>query len=245
MKQRIAWRPADTLPDRREVLLLQGIPDGVDPSPRLLSIVESATALYLEAAEPRALVADISQEAFAEVYRGDGDNAPVTPVEAIVPRADALALYVATVGARVTDRIRTLFAQNEPALATMLDAVASAAADRLTHLLAVGHGAGTGGANGRGRLTLGYSPGYCGWHVSGQAALFRRLEPERIGVRLTGGGFMRPEKSVSGVILAGPRRIHRFPPTYPFCAACETRACRARIAALSGRGAREARGAHA
>jgi hypothetical protein len=39
--------------------------------PRILSIVESAKALYLETAEPRALVADISQEAFAGVYRGE------------------------------------------------------------------------------------------------------------------------------------------------------------------------------
>jgi len=233
MKQRIEWRPADTLPELREVLLLQGIPAGVDPSPRILSIVDSATAIYLEAAEPRALVADISQDAFAGVYRGEGNNAPETPVEAVAPRADALALYVATVGARVTDRIRALFAQNEPALAAMLDAVASAAADRFTHLLAVRHAAATDGADGRGRLTLGYSPGYCGWHVSGQRALFAYLHADAIGVTLNESCLMDPLKSVSGVLAAGPADIHRFVPGYEFCGDCRNRTCVSRIKAWS------------
>jgi len=225
MKQRIEWRPADTLPERREVLRLQGIPAGVDPSPRVLSIVESAEAVYLETAEPRALVADISMEAFAAVYRGEGRNAPVTPIEAVVLRAEALALFAATVGARVTDRIRTLFAENEPALAVMVDAVASAAADRLTHLIADRRAALADDAAGRGRLTLGYSPGYCGWHVSGQRALFACLQPEAIGVTLNASCLMDPLKSVSGVLAAGPADIHRFAPGYEFCADCRTKTC--------------------
>jgi hypothetical protein len=233
MNERIEWRPADTLPERREVLLLQGIPDGADPSQRVLAIVESATAVYLEAAEPRAVVASISKEAFAGVYRGEGRNAPVTPVEAVVPRADSLMLFVATIGGRVTDRIRTLFARNEPALAAMVDAVASAAADRLTHLLAVRHAAVMNDADGRERVTLGYSPGYCGWHVSGQRALFAYLRAETIGVTLNASCLMDPLKSVSGVLATGPADIHRFTPAYEFCAECRNRTCLGRMQWLS------------
>jgi hypothetical protein len=233
MKQQVEWRPADTLPERREVLLLQGIPSSVDPSPRILAMVGSAEAIYLEAAEPRALVSDISQEAFAGVFRGEGHNAPVTPIEAVVPRADALALFVATVGAPVGERIRTLFASNEPALAVMLDAVASAAADRLTCLLAVRHAAMVNGANGRSRLTLGYSPGYCGWHVSGQRALFAYLQAGAIGITLNASCLMDPLKSVSGVLAAGPADIHRFAPGYEFCPDCRNRTCLGRMQRLS------------
>ena len=32
MRRRIDWRPADTLPGRRDVLALQGIPAGIEPS---------------------------------------------------------------------------------------------------------------------------------------------------------------------------------------------------------------------
>jgi hypothetical protein len=46
---------------------------------------------------------------------------------------------------------------------------------------------------------------------------------------------MQPLKSVSGVILAGPRTIHRFPPTYDFCDRCETRTCRDRLRAMAAR----------
>ena len=225
MTQHIDWRGADTLPDRREVLHLQGIPAGVEPSLRVVEIFEAAVDMYTEAAEPRALLADISQEAFAEVFRGEGRNAPVTPIEAVAARAGALALFVATVGARVTDRIRDLLAHDEPALAVMLDAVASTAADRLTHLLAVRHAAATGGADGQGRLTLGYSPGYCGWHVSGQRALFAYLQADAIGVTLNASCLMDPLKSVSGVLAAGPADIHRFLPGYEFCADCRNRTC--------------------
>jgi len=93
---------------------LQGIPAGVEPSLRVVEIFETAADMYTEAAEPRALLADISREAFAEVFRGEGRNAPVTPIESVAARAGALALFVATVGARVTDRIRTCSRTTSP-----------------------------------------------------------------------------------------------------------------------------------
>ena len=39
---------------------------------------------------------------------------------------------------------------------------------------------------------LTHSPGYCGWHISGQAPLFAQLSPETIGVRLTDSFLMKP-----------------------------------------------------
>jgi hypothetical protein len=230
MKERIDWDAADTLPEPREVLLLQGIPASMEPPPRVLAILGEATEAYLDTAEPRALVADISQEAFARVYRGEGRNAPVTPIEAVVRKADALALFVATAGGGVTERIRSLFARNEPALAVMLDSVASAAADRLSTLLAARRPAGRPG------LTLGYSPGYCGWHVTGQRALFEFLGAGSIGVTLNASCLMDPLKSVSGVLADGPEDIHQFAPGYEFCADCRTKPCLSRIRPLSSRG---------
>jgi hypothetical protein len=230
--QHIDWRGADTLPDRREVLHLQGIPADVEPSLRVVEIFEAAADMYTETAEPRALLADISREAFAEVFRGEGRNAPVTPIESVAARAGALALYVATVGARVTDRIRDLLAHNEPALAVMLDAVASAAADRLTRRLADRFDRAEDPASRSGLVTLGYSPGYCGWHVSGQRALFAYVGPDAIGVTLNESCLMHPLKSVSGVLAAGPADIHRFTPAWAFCADCRNRTCLARMKQL-------------
>jgi hypothetical protein len=138
------------------------------------------------------------------------------------------------VGPGVSDRIRACFDRNEPALAVMLDSIASAATDRLAELLCMRRadaGALPGAARGG---TLPYSPGYCGWHVSGQRALFAYLQPSAIGITLLPSFLMEPLKSVSGVLVTGPAAIHRFPPDYPFCGDCADRPCRARIASLSG-----------
>jgi hypothetical protein len=117
-------------------------------------------------------------------------------------------------------------------LAAMLDAVASGAADRLTQLLAARFPAAPDGGDGRGRVTLGYSPGYCGWHVSGQRALFAYLGADAIGVTVNESCLMHPLKSVSGVLAAGPPGIHRFTPGYEFCTDCRNRTCLGRLQRL-------------
>ncbi len=120
------------------------------------------------------------------------------------------------------------------AFAPIFDAVASEGAERLADVVMRGHLALTEGIDGQmtGTGTLRYSPGYCGWHVSGQPALFARLRPERIGVELMESCLMKPSKSVSGVIVTGPTEIHRFVPDFMFCNDCLTRSCRDRIAEL-------------
>ncbi|MEW5984219.1 MAG: vitamin B12 dependent-methionine synthase activation domain-containing protein [Acidobacteriota bacterium] len=232
MKERVDWPPVETVPDRAEVLRLQGIPGGVALPRRIVQILDEAMAVYTEAAEPRALVQDISCEAFAAVYRGEGRNAPVTPIEGVVDRAKTLMLFVATVGGCVTERIRDLFARNEPAHAAMLDSVASAATDRLALLLGHRYPAAARDAAPNDVRTLGYSPGYCGWHVSGQRALFETLGPEAIGVTLNASFLMDPLKSVSGVLVAGPGEIHRFKPSWAFCADCRDKPCLGRMPSL-------------
>jgi hypothetical protein len=231
MRLRVDWTAAESAPEGSEVLSLQGLPPGAEPPPRIAALLEAARAAYLETAEPRAVAGGISREAFADVYRGEGRNAPETPLEVVFPQADHLALFTATVGGGVTARIRELFDRNEPALAAMLDSVASAAADRLAGLLGPRVQAAAG--LGDGCRVLAYSPGYCGWHVSGQRALFAFLKPEEIGVTLNPSCLMEPLKSVSGVLVAGPREIHRFAPAFAFCADCREKPCRERIASLS------------
>ena len=111
----------------------------------------------------------------------------------------------------------------------MLDAVASAAADRLADLLA----ARCETASGEERIrVLPYSPGYCGWHVSGQRALFAYLDPSDIGVLLNASCLMQPLKSVSAVLVGGAADIHKFRPTYAFCEPCQDKHCRGRMASV-------------
>jgi hypothetical protein len=238
MRQRVEWTAAESVPARGEVLHLQGIPHDSPVPARIDALVDAAMAMYLDIAEPRALVGEIDRDGFGEVYRGDGRNAPETPLDAIIPKAERLALFAATVGPRATARIRELFDAHELALAYMLDSVCSAAADHLVELLSPRYLAMAGEDASRGWRVLPYSPGYCGWHVSGQRRLFAFLGPEEIGITLNASCLMQPLKSVSGVLVAGPGHIHKFHPTFPFCEECKEKPCRERMAAVLKAGAR-------
>lgn len=53
-------------------------------------------------------------------------------------------------------------------------------------------------------ITNRYSPGYCGWNISGQHQLFSLFDDkEPCGIRLMDSGLMYPIKSVSGIIGIG------------------------------------------
>ena len=45
--------------------------------------------------------------------------------------------------------------------------------------------------------------------------------------------LMEPLKSVSGVLIAGPREINQFSPTYYVCEQCTTQECHERMRKLS------------
>lgn len=218
-------------PDAAAIRLRLGI-DAADPvSPRLATLLERAVEHFGRIAAPAILFEAIARDEFALVFEGTGGNAPLSPLEDIFPRAKRLALFTATLGPGIDRTIREEVQRGDPALGYILDVTASHAADRLAYVAAERFAAVAASRHASWRV-LPYSPGYCGWHVSGQRALFTRLRPDEIGVGLTASCLMVPLKSVSGVLVAGPPATHRFRATFPFCDACATHACRARMASI-------------
>lgn len=229
--------PANVTPDRAATLNQLGIPRGAEVAPRIEGLYSSAAELFAEHVAPAGVLADLSRDEFAAIYAGEGRNAPSGPVAEIFPRAEHLAVFAVTLGDGIASALHTCFAAGDFALAYMLDAVASVAADGAAALverryesMLRAHGWTT--ADG---AALRYSPGYCGWDVTGQRKLFAYLRPEQVGLSLTGSCLMQPLKSVSGVLLAGPKTIHRFRPHYDFCDNCEDRTCRTRMRDLYAR----------
>jgi hypothetical protein len=229
--------PADIAPDRTEVLRQLGIPAGADVSERIERLYGAAAELFATNVAPAGVLAAVTRTEFEAVYRGEGNNEPESPVADIFPRAEHLALFAVTLGPRTTEALGRCFAAQDFALAYMLDAMASVAADAAADVTErrFEQGLRARGWSRADGAALRYSPGYCGWDVTGQKRLFAELQPEAIGLTLTESCLMQPLKSVSGVILAGPRAIHRFPPSYDFCERCETRTCRERLRALAAR----------
>ncbi len=224
--------PGD-LPDPVLVLRHRGLPDPARLPARIRALLDAAYDLYCALGDPRGVVEEVTREEFAAVYAGEGKNVSPAPLDDIAPRSDALALYAATVGDAASARASTLFADQDPALGYMYDAVVSEAADLLSDRMATAFAADLahdGRATAETRV-LPYSPGYCGWDVTGQARLFACLSPERVGITLGASGLMHPLKSVSGVLIAGSAALHVFRPVFRFCRACGTHECRARTAA--------------
>jgi len=224
-----------TLADVTLILAAQGVPESRMNDPRSRRLAEEAQACYARQSAPVGLVADIAREEFGLLYAGEGHNAAQTPLDVIIPQSHVFTLFAVTLGEAVGDEISRLFRQNDFAGGAMLDAAASLGADlaaeeverhcerqwRLSQ------------RNDSGTAVMRFSPGYCGWHVSGQKKLFARLHPERIGIRLNESCLMQPLKSVSGVIVAAPHSAFHIDDTYSFCAACTTHSCRDRFAALA------------
>ncbi|HUU96952.1 MAG TPA: vitamin B12 dependent-methionine synthase activation domain-containing protein [Phycisphaerae bacterium] len=234
MSEILTFSTDETRPDRAAVFENQGIPAGAGVTQDVKALYDAALRLLGEVAAPRGMFTEMSKTDFAVVYSGEGRNEPRTPIGDIFGRADDLALFAVTLGERVGREITQRFQSNELALGAMLDSAASAAADKLAELVETRFGEAL-PADGRGATSTGvlrYSPGYCGWDISGQKKLFEFLHPERIGIALRESFLMEPLKSVSGVLIAGPKEIHDVEMSYPFCDRCDTRGCRERIRAL-------------
>ncbi len=227
---------AEITPDPEAVLRKQGIREASSAGKRILELLSRAMDLFRNSARPEGLISELEKEEFGKIFEGEGRNADPTPLGAIYPRADALALFAVTIGEVVSAEIEKLFEDRDFAMGLILDTVASLAADRATVL---SENLFFEELSGRGIVTAGdsvlsYSPGYCGWHLSGQKMLFRSLEPGRIGITLNESYLMRPLKSVTGVLVSGKKEIHAFEMNYPFCSLCRSHTCRQRIERLSG-----------
>lgn len=216
------------LPDARAILTQQGVPEHAPGVEELLILAELARRELAADLAPAGVLNEVTVGEFADIYPGQGFNDPDTPLEPIFMRAERLALFAVTCGQAVCDRISNLFLANDYPLGAALDAGASLAADRAAQVAQDKFVSTLDDKSG----VLRYSPGYCGWHVSGQKALFNFLDSGAANITLTESCLMRPIKSVSGVIVAGRPDIHGFTNDYAFCTACTGKECRERILSI-------------
>ena len=134
-------------------------------------------------------------------------------------RAAGVAVFLCTAGPGIEKLSRGLMSSGDPFTGYIADTVGSLVVERAMDLV---HEQLQTAAAARGlHITNRYSPGYCGWKVAEQHALFRLLPPGFCGVSLSDSSLMHPIKSVSGVIGVGPN-VRRNPYT---CQLCEQDHC--------------------
>lgn len=223
--------------DRDAVFRGQGMTEKTKITKTVETLFERALAIFREKANPQAVIAEVTFDEFTEIYKGEGANDVPSVVELIAPKARALVLFALTSGRELSNEIKRLFDVKEVALGYMLDVVASegteAAAEELTRRCV--ERCRREGKFIDGDAVLRYSPGYCGWDVSGQKKLLEYLKANEIDIELNESFLMSPEKSISGVMISGEKRIHFFKNNFSFCDACTHKSCRARIQSLGGK----------
>ena len=234
MRRLVELSVAELTPLPAEVLANQGMAGRANLPEKIKALLDSALEIFSGLAEPQGVIQDLPISEFDAIYDGNGMNSPEGPVPGIVPKAAGLALFAATLGNSLIAKSSELFKQGGPALGFMLDAVNSCAAERLGRqmglqflesLLPEARGS-------NGLKVQYYSPGHCGWHISGQTRLFEALHPEDIGIALNERWAMQPVKSISGILVAGEIEIHRFQPTFSFCKQCKENKCVKRLLIL-------------
>ena len=117
------------IPEKREVFSLQGIPEGADVSQRINNLYEEAFSTFTGTMEPRGLISEISSEDLTDILTDIRGNIFNSVLSTIFRKSENLALFVFTLGNTVSDKITQLFSENDFALGSMLDSVASASAD--------------------------------------------------------------------------------------------------------------------
>lgn len=164
------------------------------------------------------------QEVKAEgkVVFGEGFTFFSPGIARMLSSAEALALFIVTVGPYLEDEAAELAQKGEITQSLFLEAAGSAAAESLAQKMqedieeeARRHGW---------LATLRYSPGYCDWDLTQQRVLFSALAGEVIGVTLNPQCIMVPRKSISALIGLGAK-VERY---FSLCRDCTVEGCRAR-----------------
>ena len=231
MNKRVPIKINDIIPASNDVLNHQGIPEDAVIPDHIISLFEDAVNFIKEKAKPVSIVKEVTVNEFDNIFEGERKNEDKAPLENIYPRSNDLTLFALTLGSGIVDAIEDLFNKNDFALAAMLDSVASMAADKSVEILEayLYNNLSEKNLTKNGSVVLGYSPGYCGWDLSGQKKLFEYLNPGEIGVTLNQSYLMSPLKSVSGILVHCNKEIHVFESSFTFCSYCKNQTCHDRI----------------
>jgi hypothetical protein len=139
-------------------------------------------------------------------------------ISQLVSKCYEVIIFLITIGNRLEEEVSQLMEGGEVLKATILDAVGSEAAEKTADSLeehirniALAHNA---------EISLRFSPGYCDWDISEQEKIFNALDSDSLGVDLTEGYLMVPQKSISGIIGIGDN-VANFNP----CRLCKRENC--------------------
>jgi len=197
--------------DREKVLRYQGYSKKriKKPNQNILRITEEEINLGYNLFKPQGIYSLIKIINFASEGRVNLENELSFRFSKSVINqlkgANHLLVGVVTIGDFLENKVSELFSQGEYPQALALDAVGTVAVEDLSR-----------GVRKLARQEVKeqglktsrhFSPGYSGWEVSQQEIVFKSISVDNIGVRLTKGYMMLPQKSLSWAIGVGKEII--------------------------------------
>jgi len=229
--EQIEFKNHNIYPKKSIVLSAMGISEEDEIPEEVEYLYSKSIELFKKLITPKGIYRSITITDFEQIYPGEGQNDPVTPLSKIYPKAEHLALYIFTLGKEVSNHINQFIKDKDFPIGFMLDRIASESADKASGLIEkfFTERSQKNNKNEVDIKTLLYSPGYCGWHISSQKKIFEYLNPEQIGITHNESFLMAPIKSVSGIMVTGEKGIHRFKNNFNFCRDCTTFTCMERM----------------
>jgi hypothetical protein len=213
---------------REEVLRYQGYSKKrvKNPNQNILRITEEEINRGYNLFKPQGIYSLIKIISFASKGRIDLENELVFRFSKSVinqlKEASHLLVGVVTIGDFLEKKVSKLFSQGEYPRALALDAVGTVAVEdfsRGVRKLARQEVKEQGFKTSRH-----FSPGYGGWEVSQQDIIFKNIPTDNIGVMLTKGYMMLPQKSLSWIIGVGKEMII-FSEEDNNCGNCQFKCC--------------------
>jgi len=135
-----------------------------------------------------------------------------------------VAVFLMTIGKHLEETVCRLAKDELILQATVLDTIGSVAAESVANFVQgrVGEIASDQGLV----ISPRFSPGYCDWDIGQQKEVFWAVNGDSVGIRLTEGCLMIPQKSISGIIGIGPSNgeVENYNP----CKICSKHDCQGR-----------------
>lgn len=135
----------------------------------------------------------------------------------LLQNSTRFALFAATVGENFRTYQEEVNSENNILKSYLLDVIGTCAVEKTGDCLETSLKE----IIGEEKHTNRFSPGYCGWHLSGQRTLFRLMGGTPCGITLSDVCLMNPIKSISGIIGVGTDVVQN---KYG-CHYCEMKTC--------------------
>ena len=218
--------------DREEVLRYQGYSKKrvKTPNKNILQITEEEINRGYDLFKPRGIYSLIKITCFTPKGRINLENELAFRFpQSIINQLEGVSHFlvgVVTIGGLIEKKVSELFSQGEYPRALALDAVGSVAVEDFS--LRVRKLARQEVTEQGFKTSRHFSPGYASWEVSQQDIIFKSIPVDNIGVRLTEGCMMLPQKSLSWAIGAGKEVIVTSEEDNN-CKDCQSKSCNYRL----------------